>query len=73
MFGLFKKKNKLEDIKDPTERAIVDFLKKNDYSTYGDIIKNLSLSSSAGLKHIFELKEKGIISNKIKPPFYKLA
>ena len=73
MFGLFKKRDKITTVKDPTKRAIIDFLKENDHSTYGEIIKNLSLSSSNGLRHINELKEKGIISNKIMPPFYKLA
>jgi len=73
MFSLFKKKDRISAIKDPTKRAIIDFLKENDHSSYGEIIKNLSLSSSTGLKYINELKEEGIISNKIMPPFYKLA
>lgn len=59
--------------KDPTKQAIIDFLKENEQCTYGEIIKNLSLSSTKGLKIINELKEEGIISNKIVPPFYQLA
>lgn len=73
MFGLFRKKDRFSTIKDPTKKAIINFLREKDQSTYGEIIKNLSLSSTSGLKYINELKADGIISNKIKPPFYKLA
>ena len=73
MFSLFKKRDKITTVKDPTKLAIIDFFKEKDHSTYSEIIKNLSLSSSNGLKHINELEEKGIISNKIMPSFYKLS
>jgi len=44
MFSLFKKRDKITTIKDPSKLAIIDFF-----------------------------KEKGIISNKIMPSFYKLS
>ena len=58
---------------DPKKQAIVNLLRENDHCSYGEILKSLSLSPSKGSKIITELKEEGIISNKIMPPFFKLA
>ena len=69
----FLRKNGFFKSKDPDKQAIIDFLKEHEQCTYGEIIKSLSLSSTKGLKIINELKEEGIISNKIVPPFYQLA
>jgi len=64
--GLFKSA-------DPKKQAIINLLRENDHCTYGEILQRLSLSPSIGSKYITELKEEGIISNKIMPPFFKLA
>jgi len=72
MFSFLRKYGILRS-KDPARQAIIDFLKEHEQCTYGEIIKNLSLSSTKGLKIINEMKEEGIISNKIVPPFYQLA
>ncbi len=72
MFSIFRKQGILRS-KDPTKQAIINFLKEHEKCTYGEIIKNLSISSNSGMKIINELKEEGIISNKIMPPFYQLA
>jgi hypothetical protein len=72
MFSFLRKYGILKS-EDPTKKAIIDFLRENEKCTYGEIIKNLSLSSTKGMKIINEMKEEGIISNKIVPPFYQLA
>jgi predicted transcriptional regulator len=69
----FFRKYKLFKTKDPKKQAIIDLLKEKDHCTYGEIIKRLSISSTSGIRYINELKNEGIISNKIMPPFYKLA
>ena len=72
MLNFLRKLGLLKSI-DPKRQEIIDLLRKNDHCTYGEILKNLSLSPSKGSKIITELKEEGIISNKIMPPFFKLA
>lgn len=59
--------------KNPTKRAILEFLSESGMSYLGDIIKNLSLSYSKGIKYINEMKEEGLIDNSINPPKYDLA
>lgn len=58
---------------DPRKEAIINLLKECDHCTYGEILQKLSLSPSLGSRIITELKEEGVISNKIMPPFFKLA
>lgn len=69
----FLKKYAFFKFRDPEEKAIIELLKKKETCTFGEIIKSLQLSSSRGSQIINELKSKGIISNKIDPPFFKLA
>ena len=67
------KSGNLEDIQNPTKRAIVKFLTDNGVSYLGEIIKNLSLSYSSGYKYIEELKEEGFVDNTISPPKFNLT
>ncbi len=67
-----KSKN-LENIQNPTKRAIVKFLTDNGVSYLGEIIKNLSLSYSSGYKYIEELKKEGFIDNTISPPKFNIT
>ena len=59
--------------RDPAKQAIIDLLEEKDYCTFGEIIKNLNISTSRGSRYINELKKEGMISNKIMPPYFKLA
>ena len=60
-------------IDNPTKKAILEFLSDNGMSYLGEIIKNLSLSYSKGIKYIHEMKEEGLIDNSINPPKYNLV
>ena len=57
----------------PTKKAILEFLPDSGMSYLGEIIKNLSLSYSKGIKCILEMKEEGLIDNSINPPKYDLV
>ena len=57
----------------PTKRAILEFLSESEMSYLGEIIKNLSLSYSKGIKNILEMKKEGLIDNSINPPKYNLV
>ena len=57
----------------PTKKAILEFLSDSGMSYLGEIIKNLSLSYSKGIKYIHEMKEEGLIDNSINPPKYNLV
>ena len=57
----------------PTKRAILEFLSDHRVSYFGEIIKNLSLSYSKGIKNILEMKKDGLIDNNINPPKYNLV
>jgi len=59
--------------RDPVKQAIIDLLEERDHCTFGEIIKDLNMSTSRGSRYINELKEEGMISNKIMPPYFKLA
>ncbi len=69
----FLKKFDFFKFRDPEKKAIIELLKKKENCTFGEIIKSLNLSSSRGSQIINELKSKGVISNKIDPPYFKLA
>ena len=56
-----------------TNRAILEFLSDHEMSYLGEIIRNLSLSYSRGIKYIQEMKEEGLIDNSINPPKYNLV
>ena len=57
----------------PTKKAILEFLSESGMSYLGEIIKNLSLSYSKGIKNILEMKKEGLIDNSISPPKYNLV
>ena len=67
------KKIKLDEISNPTKQEIIKILQENDLCSLGQIIKRLSISYSAGLKYILELKKDGIIDNNLMPPYFNLA
>ena len=56
-----------------TKKAILEFLAESGMSYLGEIIKNLSLSYSKGIKNILEMKKDGLIDNSISPPKYNLV
>ena len=68
-----EKKINLEEINNPTKQEIIKILQENDLCSLGQIIKRLSISYSAGLKYILELKKEGIIDNNLMPPYFNLA
>ena len=55
------------------KKAILEFLAEREMSYFGEIIKNLSLSYSKGIKNILEMKKDGLIDNNINPPKYNLV
>jgi predicted transcriptional regulator len=55
------------------KKAILEFLAEREMSYFGEIIKNLSLSYSKGIKNILEMKKEGLIDNNINPPKYNLV
>jgi predicted transcriptional regulator len=55
------------------KKAILEFLAEREMSYFGEIIKNLSLSYSKGIKNILEMKKEGLIDNSINPPKYNLV
>lgn len=57
----------------PTKWAIIQYLRKNKTSYLGEILKNLSLSYSRGYKYMEELKEEGLVENRLSPPKYNLC
>jgi len=60
-----KKLNKnqiTETLNNPTKQRIINRLRANGSSKLGNIIKELSLGTKEGVKHIVELKTMGIIS-----------
>lgn len=60
-------------IKHPTKRAIIQYLKKHKTSYLGEILKSLSLSYSKGYKYMEELKSEGLVENRLSPPKYNLV
>jgi len=67
------KQREIHATDNPTKRAILEFLSESEMSYLGEIIKNLSLSYSKGIKNILEMKKDGLIDNSINPPKYNLV
>lgn len=67
------KYTKIQKTDNSTKRAILEFLSDNGMSYLGEIIRNLSLSYSRGIRYIHEMKEEGLIENSINPPKYNLV
>jgi len=67
------KQREIHATDNPTKKAILEFLSDSGMSYLGEIIKNLSLSYSKGIKNILEMKKEGLIDNNISPPKYNLV
>ena len=67
------KQREIHPTDNPTKKAILEFLSDSGMSYLGEIIKNLSLSYSKGIKNILEMKKEGLIDNSISPPKYNLV
>lgn len=48
-------------INDKTNLKIIQFLDKNGPSLMGEVVKELKLSNSKGLRHIYHLLTKGVV------------
>ncbi|WP_158864281.1 hypothetical protein [Maribellus comscasis] len=59
-------------VKDKTELEIIEFLDENGPSFLGEVVKNLKLSYSKGLKHTNKLLSRGIIKHSDPPLQYEL-
>ena len=60
-------------VENTTKRAILQYLKKHKTSYLGEILKNLSLSYTKGYKYMEELKNEGLVENRLSPPKYNLV
>ena len=67
-----KKKIKLKSIKDPVERDILTLLKKKGECIYGEIIKELKISSARGQQATYSLITAGYIRHKNRTSKLKL-
>ncbi len=57
----------------PTKKAIIQYLRKHRTSYLGEILKHLSLSYRKGYKYMEELKNEGLVENRVSPPKYNLV
>ncbi|GAB1453597.1 hypothetical protein MASR2M47_36530 [Draconibacterium sp.] len=57
----------MTEIKETTEKEIVDYLEENGPSILGEILKALKLSYSNGKKHINNMLTKGIVKQSGRP------
>ncbi|GEM_PF-4338951 len=64
-----KEKNKGRN----TKEAILDYLKRHENSSLGEIVMNLSLSYTEGLNNLLELKNEGKVTNNISPFKYRVT
>ncbi len=65
-------KRSTEILNDQHKMAILNLLKKEGSASFGDIIRKLGISQSAGTNHILELKLLGLIDKSADPPNYNL-
>ncbi len=61
-----------EILNDEVKMSILDMLKINGPSSFGDILRQQGISQPAGTKHILELKLLGLIDKSDEPPNYNL-
>ncbi|NBC83031.1 MAG: hypothetical protein GVY19_06575 [Bacteroidetes bacterium] len=66
------KELRLENIEDAIERQVVGIIREYENCSVGNVIKDLSLSYSRGLKVIQSLKQKGWVTSHTNPPFLNL-
>ena len=59
-------------VSDKTELKIIEFLDENGPSFLGEVVKNLKLSYSNGLKHTNQLLSRGIIKHSDPPLQFEL-
>lgn len=59
-------------IKDKTELEIIEFLDENGPSFLGEVVKELKLSYTKGLRHTNQLLHKGVIRHSYPPLQYEL-
>lgn len=59
-------------IKDKTELEIIEFLDENGPSFLGEVVKELKLSYTKGLRHTNQLLSKGVIRHSDPPLQYEL-
>jgi DNA-binding Lrp family transcriptional regulator len=62
----------MNEISDKTELKIIEFLNENGPSFLGEVVKNLKISNSKGLKITNQLLTKGIIRHSDPPLQYEL-
>jgi predicted transcriptional regulator len=54
-------------------RQLIDFMSKNKYFTFGDLIRELGLSYQEGIKYVLELQKKEIIVKTKISSYYTLG
>ncbi len=62
----------MQEINDKTELKIVEFLDENGPSFLGEVVKELKLSYTKGLRHTTQLLSKGVIKHSYPPLQYEL-
>jgi DNA-binding HxlR family transcriptional regulator len=62
----------LEILGDETKMNIMEFMKTEGPSSFGDIIRELEISQQSGTNHILELELLGLIEKSVDPPNYNL-
>lgn len=61
-----------EILNDKVKMAILEMLKNKGPCSFGDIIRELNFSQTAGTGHILELKLLGLIEKSVDPPNFNL-
>jgi DNA-binding HxlR family transcriptional regulator len=62
----------MEILRDKTKMDILELLKREGPSSFGDIIREFEMSQPAGTNHILELELLGLIEKKVDPPNYNI-
>jgi DNA-binding HxlR family transcriptional regulator len=62
----------MEILRDKTKMDILELLKKEGPSSFGDIIRELEMSQPTGTNHILELALLGLIEKRIDPPNFNI-
>ena len=62
----------MKEINDKTELRIIEFLDENGPSFLGEVVKELKLSYTKGLRHTNQLLSRGVIRHSDPPLQYEL-
>jgi predicted ArsR family transcriptional regulator len=62
----------MREIKNPTQKKIVEYLEEHEFTSFGDIARDLTLSGSKALEHVQSLKNDGVIDSRSNPPYLSL-